>query len=64
MDFQYTDKVKELRKKLLGIMDEHIYPNEKKYDKQFKIVFDAIYRLMEPSEKSKRQIGFNIRPDK
>ena len=34
MDFQYTDKVKELRKKLLGFMDEHIYPNEKTYAQQ------------------------------
>lgn len=32
---------------------------EKKYDKQFKIVFDAIRELMIPSEKSKREIGFH-----
>lgn len=32
---------------------------ERKYDKQFKVVFDAIRQLMHPpSEKSKREIGF------
>jgi len=32
---------------------------EKKYDDQFKIVFDAIKRLLEPPEKPKRAIGFH-----
>jgi hypothetical protein len=31
---------------------------EKKYDKQFKLVFDAIRELMEPPEQKKRPIGF------
>ncbi len=31
---------------------------EKKYDSQFKIVFDAIRQLMEPPKKEKRKIGF------
>ncbi|MCK5505442.1 MAG: ORF6N domain-containing protein, partial [Thermodesulfovibrionia bacterium] len=31
---------------------------EKKYDAQFKIVFDAIRQLMSPPEKKKRKIGF------
>ena len=31
---------------------------EKKYDKQFKVVFDAIRELMEPPEKPKKRIGF------
>ena len=32
---------------------------EKKYDEQFKVVFDAIRALMVPPEKGKRMIGFN-----
>ena len=32
---------------------------EKKYDYQFKIVFDAIKRLLEPPEKPKERIGFH-----
>ena len=32
---------------------------EKKYDAQFKIVFDAIRELMTPPEKPKHQIGFH-----
>ena len=31
---------------------------EKKYDEQFKVVFQAIYELMKPPEPSRRQIGF------
>lgn len=31
---------------------------EKKYDAQFKVVFEAIRRLMEPLVKPKRKIGF------
>jgi len=31
---------------------------EKKYDKQFKIVFDAIRELVTPPEPKRRPIGF------
>ncbi len=31
---------------------------EKRYDKQFKVVFDAIRELMEPPEKPTKRIGF------
>jgi acyl-CoA dehydrogenase len=31
MDFEYTPKVQELRKRLIAFMDEHIYPNESAY---------------------------------
>ena len=38
---------------------------EKKYDRQFKIVFDAIRQLLEPPPKSAtRVIGFKAREDK
>jgi len=33
---------------------------EKKYDAQFKVVFDAIRQLMTPSEPKKRPIGFLV----
>jgi len=36
---------------------------EKKYDHQFKIVFDAIRQLFTPLEKPKRRIGFHIHED-
>ena len=32
---------------------------EKKYDAQFKVVFDAIHALLEPPKKPKRRIGFD-----
>jgi acyl-CoA dehydrogenase len=34
MDFEYSDRCKELRTRLLAFMDEHIYPNEKAYKKE------------------------------
>lgn len=34
MDFQYSDKVKELRQQLLTFMDDYIYPNEETYQQQ------------------------------
>jgi hypothetical protein len=32
---------------------------EKKYDAQFKVVFDAIRQLMAPPEPKRRRIGFH-----
>jgi hypothetical protein len=34
---------------------------EKKYDAQFKIVFDAIRQLMTPPEPKRREIGFHVK---
>jgi len=34
---------------------------ENKYDEQFKVVFDAIRALMAPSEKPRKQIGFQVK---
>jgi acyl-CoA dehydrogenase len=34
MEFVYSDKVRNLQAKLTAFMDEHIYPNEKKYREQ------------------------------
>ena len=34
---------------------------EKKYDAQFKVVFDAIRQLMSPPENKKREIGFHAK---
>lgn len=42
---------KELKKKVEEM--------EQKYDYQFKVVFDAIKKLLDPPEKSKGRIGFH-----
>ncbi|WP_420476572.1 acyl-CoA dehydrogenase family protein [Noviherbaspirillum sp. ST9] len=34
MDFQYSDKVKDLQKRLNAFMDEHVYPNEATFHKE------------------------------
>jgi hypothetical protein len=36
---------------------------EKKYDEQFKVVFDAIRQLMSPAARPKREIGFHVKYD-
>jgi hypothetical protein len=41
-------------KDIQGRLDEM----EKKYDRQFKVVFDAIRALMEPTAKPRRRIGY------
>ena len=37
---------------------------ESKYDRQFKVVFDAIRQLMSPPVQARKQIGFRSRPVK
>ena len=49
---EMIDSNKELKKKIEDV--------EKKYDKQFQIVFEAIKRLIEPEIKPKRKIGFYV----
>jgi acyl-CoA dehydrogenase len=34
MNFDFSDKVKSLQQKLQGFMDEHIYPNEQRFEKE------------------------------
>ncbi len=34
MDFAYTDKVKDLQARLVRFMDEHVYPNERRYHEE------------------------------
>ncbi len=34
---------------------------EEKYDRQFKVVFDAIRQLMTPREPKRKQIGFHAK---
>lgn len=41
-------------------LQKKIEDMERKYDQQFKVVFDAIKQLLTPPEKPKRQIGFHI----
>jgi len=41
-----------------------LYDLEKKYDAQFKVVFDAIRQLMAPPEIKKRKIGFKREGEK
>jgi ORF6N domain len=42
-------------------LERKIAALEKKYDEQFKIVFEAIRALMSPPEKSRKKIGFEVK---
>jgi len=37
---------------------------EKKYDEQFKVIFDAIKALMKSPEQPKKRIGFEVKEPK
>jgi uncharacterized membrane protein len=52
-----------LRKMLAanGELARKLEKMEKKYDEQFKVVFDAIRALMEPPEKPRKKIGFEVK---
>ena len=39
-------------------LTDKLYSLEKKYDEQFKVVFDAIRQLIPSHKKNKRRIGF------
>jgi acyl-CoA dehydrogenase len=34
MEFEFSDKVKDLERRLRGFMDEHIYPNERRFEEE------------------------------
>ena len=45
-------------------LDHKLATLEKKYDKQFKVVFDAIRALMREEEKPNKKIGFEVKEPK
>jgi hypothetical protein len=45
-------------------LEQKLNALERKYDKQFKVVFDAIRALMAPPEKPKKRIGFEVKEPK
>lgn len=34
MNFEFSDKVKDLQRRVQAFMDEHIYPNEQRYHEE------------------------------
>jgi hypothetical protein len=52
-----------LRRMLASNADlaRRLYALEKKYDAQFRVVFDAIRQLMAPPAKARRSIGFRVK---
>ena len=45
-------------------LERKLHALERKYDKQFKVVFDAIRALMAPPEKPRKKIGFEVKEPK
>jgi len=61
MDFEFTDKSKELQKKVRDFMDQHIYPIEKEYDTYVEENLWQEYPGMEAlKEKAKSQGLWNL----
>ena len=61
VNIQIVRAFTKLRKMLLthAELKRKIEAMERKYDRQFKVVFDAIRKLLTPLEKPKRRIGFH-----
>ena len=62
MNFEHTDKVKELIARLERFMDEHIYPNEATYDAQMQAFRDAgnpwqVPQILEDLKPKAREAG-------
>ncbi|HEY6939521.1 MAG TPA: acyl-CoA dehydrogenase family protein [Terriglobales bacterium] len=57
MEFEFSDKVKELRRRLLAFMDEHIYNNEQRFDEEVKRDRWKPTRVMEELKPKARAAG-------
>ena len=57
MDFEFSDKVRELRHRLLAFMDEHIYPNEQRFYDEVKLDRWKPTQVMEDLKPKARAAG-------
>jgi acyl-CoA dehydrogenase len=60
MNFEYSDKVKELQKKLKSFMEENVYPNESVYEEQVNAHesrWSAVPEIMEELKEKARKEG-------
>jgi acyl-CoA dehydrogenase len=60
MDFLYSAKVKELQSKLTNFMEEHVYPNEKVYERQLiqqENRWNAVPQVMEDLKEKAKAAG-------
>jgi acyl-CoA dehydrogenase len=57
MNFDYTDKVKSLQQRLRAFMDEHIYPNEKRYYQEIEADRWAPTKVIEEMKPKARAAG-------
>ena len=59
MDFELTDRTKELQERLLAFMDSHIYPAEAVYDEQIRASGDPHFHppVMEELKARARELG-------
>jgi len=59
MDFEFSDRCKELRERLLAFMDEHVYPAERVYEEQIAQSGDPHFHppVMEQLKARARELG-------
>ena len=60
MQFEYTEKVKDLQRRLEAFMDEHVYPNEQKYYDQIEENRWEPAPIIEELKPKARAAGFGI----
>src|SRR5215204_350118 len=63
MNFDYSEKVQELREELMQFMDEHVYPNEKTFHEQLNAAesrWNVPPIMEELKEKAKAQDLWNL----
>jgi acyl-CoA dehydrogenase len=64
MNFSYSEKVEGLRSQLIRFMDEHVYPNEKRYEEQLSAQpsrWSAVPEIVESlKEKAKKEDLWNL----
>lgn len=57
MNFEFSDKVKDLQRRLTAFMDEHIYPNERRYEQEIERDRWAPSRIVEELKPKARAAG-------
>ena len=59
MNFDYSEKVRELRARLEAFMDEHVYPNEKVFEEQLEAAENrwTVPQIMEELKAEAKEAG-------
>jgi acyl-CoA dehydrogenase len=57
MNFEFSDKVRDLQRRLQAFLDEHIYPNERRFCDEIERIRWSPTRIVEELEPKARAAG-------